>query len=80
MKPELLQVIAIILSVGATISPIIFGYMFWRMSQVFVSKAELKDLEKDFEEKHTENKEWMKSLNNNVIELLQRTAHLKRGK
>lgn len=48
-----MPIVTTVLAIGTVIGPIIFGYVLWRMSKVFVSREQFDDFRKD-REKHNE--------------------------
>lgn len=75
-----LESVTQILAIGSILSPVIFGFVLWKISQIFVSKTEFSDFKRGIEAEKKETKENMKQVNDNLIELLQRTAHLRESK
>lgn len=73
----MVEAVTIILAIGSVASPIIYGYVLWKMSEVFVSKTEFQDFKTTVEKKENATGETLKEINKNMIELLQRTAHLR---
>lgn len=71
-------VVSVILAAGSILSPLIFGFVLWKMSQIFVSKQEFGDFKKQIEDKDDDTKDTMDRINENMLELLQRTAHLRK--
>jgi hypothetical protein len=66
------QVVLVIMSVGAVISPILFGYTLWKMSQVFLSKEVFDDFKKVAEaQRHVINGQ-LQSIQSSMIELLRK--------
>lgn len=70
-------VVSVILAAGSILSPLIFGFVLWKMSQIFVSKEEFGSFKMAVDKKDEDTKKTMENINNNMIELLQRTAHLR---
>lgn len=69
-----------ILAVGSVLSPLVFGYVMWRMSQIFVSKSEFNELKLDIERRESEINNSLTRINDNITELLQRTARFRESK
>lgn len=68
------QLIMVILSVGATACPIFFGFVLWRMSQVFVTRNEMAELKDQLANERKEMSRKLDHINDTMTELLQRTA------
>lgn len=73
-----INAVSLILAVGSVVSPIIFGFVLWKMSQIFVSKQEFNDFKQAVNLKDADTKGTMEKINDNMVELLQRTAHLRK--
>lgn len=74
-----LNAVVIILSIGSIVCPILFGYIIWKMSQIFVTKDEFQTYKVTMEKENATYNQKLENIDNNILELLQRTAHL-RGK
>jgi hypothetical protein len=66
------QVVLVIMSTGAVISPILFGYCLWRMSQVFLSKEVFDDFKKMAEAQRNVVTGQLQSIQASMIELLRK--------
>ena len=77
MNQDTLSIVTVILSVGSTILLIVFGYVVFRMSQIFVTKTELQAYQSVLEKDHSSLRKDVEEINRNTLELLQRTAHLR---
>jgi hypothetical protein len=64
--------VLVIMSSGAVISPILFGYTLWKMSQVFLSKEVFDDFKKEAEiQRHVVTGQ-LQSIQSSMIELLRK--------
>lgn len=66
-----------IIAVANLLMPLIFGFALWKLSQVFVLKIEMIEYRKNQDNAIDEIRSELKGIDNNVIELLQRTAGLR---
>lgn len=69
MNPEpesQLRIINVVLSIATLIGPVLFGFILWKLSQIFSTK-----------EMHMENKERVKELEDKVQELEVQMARLR---
>lgn len=64
---DALKLITVILSVASCVGPIVFGYVIYRMNQLFVGKSE-------FNEYKTDNRERLLRIETDVKELLKKTG------
>ena len=71
---EGLQQIVLVLSVANVLCPLVFGFFMWKMSQVFVTKTQFIDLKSEIASANTANRDWQRRIDEDVLELLQRTA------
>ncbi len=78
MNDNSVNLITLILSIGSVISPILFGYLIWKMSQIFVSKEEFTNYKQSVAKEQDVINERLKKIEENTIELLQRTANLRK--
>jgi hypothetical protein len=69
-----LQLISLVLSIGTVVSPVLFGFTLWKMSQYFVNKASFDDHRRQMEVERATIMERVGRIDANVIDLLQRTA------
>lgn len=71
------EIISLVLAVGAIITPIFFGFILYKLSQVFVTKTDFNqfkvDQEKNFNEfkaeqdvKHDDNKTSLRDIQNDI--------------
>jgi hypothetical protein len=74
---SILNVVVVILSISAAVLPILFGYVVFRMSQVFVSKSEFLAYQQTLDKDNISLRKQIDEIDRNTIELLQRTAHLR---
>lgn len=74
-----LELITTILAIGTIIGPIFFGYILWKMNQVFVSKEMFAQYKESIEAEQRDVKEQLKQIAYNTSELLQRTAGLRKN-
>lgn len=63
-----------VLAVGSVLGPVIFGFVLWKMSQVFVTQERFSVLEKKIELERSETNVRLKEIDAKLVELLQRTA------
>ena len=63
-----------VLAVGSVIGPVIFGFVLWKMSQVFVTQERFAVLEKRIELERVDTNVRLKEIDAKLVELLQRTA------
>lgn len=75
-----LRIVTIILAISSGVLPIVFGYVVYRMSQIFVTKSEFVAYQVTAEREYENLNKKMEQVNDNTIELLQRTAHLRHEK
>ncbi len=64
-----------ILSIGAILGPVLAGCALWGISRVFVSRENFEEWKKRTESERGEMKVKITQIDDNVIELLQRTAN-----
>ena len=74
------SVVTVILSISTAVLPILFGYVVYRMSQIFITKSEFLAYQQNFEKDANALKEEIDEIKRNTLELLQRTAHMRGGK
>jgi hypothetical protein len=79
-----MKVVSIVLSLGSLVFPVLFGFVVWKMSQIFATKVELADHKQAMEElKHrlADNEEKLSRqldhINTQLVELLQRTSSMR---
>ena len=75
-----LHVVTVILAVSSGVLPVVFGYVVFRMSQIFVSKNEFGSYQVQAEKEYNDIRKRVDEVNSNTLELLQRTAHLRHEK
>ena len=71
---EYMQVVTTVLAVGSVIAPILFGFVLWKMSTVFVSRESFEDFKRTRTQEQLEVREKLGNIENDIRELLQRTA------
>ena len=69
--------VLIILSIGAIVSPVIFGFSLWKMSQIFVTRESFNAFRDRANSERKEIETKLDRLEGHVLELLQRTARWK---
>ncbi len=62
------------LAVATAVSPIIFGFALWKMSQHFVTKEQFQDWKIQTEIERADLRGRLAQIEKNTLELLQRTA------
>lgn len=72
------ELVTTILAVGSVVAPIVFGFVLWKMSQIFVTAREFQEYKATQEQRRQEMVRGIEEIRQNTILLLQRTA--KRGK
>lgn len=76
--PNIMSMVTILLSFGTIVTPVIFGFAMWKMTQVFVTKEQFNDYKVQSERERHEMYRQLERIEMNVSELLQRTARLMR--
>lgn len=76
--PNIMSMVTILLSVGTIVTPVIFGFAMWKMTQVFVTKEQFTEYKAQAERERHEMYRQLERIENNITELLQRTARLMR--
>lgn len=69
-----IELVTVILSLGSVVVPVLFGYVLWRMSQVFVTKPEFIVFQKSLSDQKMAIDHRLESMEADLKELLQRTA------
>jgi hypothetical protein len=75
-----LRLVTIILAISSGVLPILFGYVVFRMSQIFVTKGEFQSYQATVEREYNDLRVKLDEINDNTIELLQRTASMRHEK
>jgi hypothetical protein len=44
-----IHIVTIILSVATTVFPVLFGFLLWKLSRIFISRTEFEDYKKEAE-------------------------------
>ena len=73
-----IELITTILSIGTVVGPIFFGYILWKMNQIFVSKEVFLQYKESIERELKETQEQLKQISVNTSELLKRTAQVRK--
>jgi biopolymer transport protein ExbB/TolQ len=74
---EWMPAVTLVLSLAALIGPLVFGFAVWKMSQIFVSKESFEDFKHSSTNERGELRKQLQELSRDMIELLERTAHLR---
>lgn len=69
-----LSLLTLILGVGTAISPVVFGYILWRMSREFVTKEQFEEFKRDRHEAAVELNDRLKSMEADIKTLLRRVG------
>ena len=78
MMNDELKIVSLILSIGSVVSPVLFGFILWKMSQVFVSKTEFNEYKSGNTRELEKIEESLGDIARSTQELLQRTAGQRR--
>jgi len=74
MHEKIMNTIVVILAIGGAITPMFFGFIYWKMSQMFVSKNDFDSFKIEQQTKHTENKEILHDINTDIKEILKKAV------
>lgn len=66
-----MPLVTTILAIGSAIGPILFGFAFWKMEQVFVSKTQFEDFKRERENSMQEINRRLIRIEDNIIALMQ---------
>lgn len=72
MSNETFNLVEIILAIGAVLSPLILGYVVWKLSTYFVSKEVFSSFQAQMQAQHSENKATFTTIENDIKTLLAR--------
>lgn len=71
-----MQQVTLILSVSSAVMPIIFGFIVWKLTKVFVTKEEFKDFKEHAEHERGEIKAQLKDITTSTNSMLKDVATL----
>jgi len=69
------QAITLILSIGTIVLPVIFGFVVWKMSQIFVSKEDWNSWKLDRMSKDGDMKKEIDKISEKIDRLIERKHH-----
>jgi len=67
MQPETLQTVTLVLAMTVAIGPILFGYIVWKMFQLFPTRKEFDEYRDRAELERQENREQLLSMEKQII-------------
>ena len=73
-----LKTISVVLAIGSVLSPILFGFILWKVSQVFVSKTSFEEYKAQTSRDFGRIEVSLNEITHSTTELLQRTAMLRK--
>lgn len=72
LSDSIVNVIAVILSIGSIIVPIVWAALMFKMSTLFVSKTEFSELKEQLSVEHQENRDEFATIRGDIKTLLAR--------
>lgn len=78
MSNQSQDTVTVILAIAAAVFPILFGFLLWKLSQIFVTDREFREYKSQIANERIELQLKLTQIDKNLIELLERTADRRR--